>query len=441
MSSAGAARGTTSWFLGAYIAAIVAATCGALALIIAWRGVAIPPGQMTTFIVFAGLFAAGELRSIEWLRVPGSGGRELTATWAFAFGLLSLGAPAATLVTVAGITALVDVLNRRPLPRLLFNTCQLPLSLALAYLVRVASGTDGYLISGRPLNALWLASVVVAAAVLFFSNGAMAYVAIALHQRTNVRRMLRENLGTNLTVDGALLALSPCFVVVAQRSLMLLPMFLVTATLVYRSGRAAHLNEHAATHDVLTDLLNRRAFHDKLEAALDGAAATGTTGTVMLIDLDGFKQINDRLGHHAGDVVLQEVARRLTAIERPGMQVARLGGDEFALFLPGDGTAGEAFVRAREIHRAITGAAPATEHPVQVGASIGVALWPDHGEDLSTLLHCADLAMYEAKRQRLGIKIAGSGRVPHETADGAGDLPWAVRQDLVALSDELKEAS
>ncbi len=427
---------TGSWAVTAYICAVAVATLAAITYVITVDGLAIPTTQRTTFIVFAVLFTVGELRSIQWLRLGGGG--ELTVSWAFAFGLLLLGAPGPALLTVAGATALSDVLGRKPISRLVFNASQLPLSLALAHLVRQLSGTDGYLISGESLSVWWLVSIFLSAAVLFFSNGLLTFTVMALHQRVSVIDTIRRNLLTNLTIDGALLAVAPCFVVVAQRSLMLLPMGLFTATLVYRSSRAAHVNQHAATHDVLTDLLNRRAFHEHLSVALLEPVPPNACGAVVLIDLDGFKQINDQLGHHAGDIVLQEVARRLLGLGRPGLVAARLGGDEFALLLPRLTGPDDALDFAHEIHRSITQVSTANGYPLQIGASVGLALWPAHGTDLSTLLHCADVAMYEAKRNRLGVKLselgeAGADRREHGRQGLLGDLPRALANGELIL--------
>ncbi len=183
--------------------------------------------------------------------------------------------------------------------------------------------------------------------------------------------------------------------------------------------------EYEALHDPLTGLPNRTLFNRTVEAALDG----GEHGAVLLVDLDRFKEVNDTFGHQAGDRLLQVVARRLrAAVARAGGAtsgggagsrggsagggatsgggagdlVARLGGDEFAVLLTGHEDAAEAMRRAVELHGDLTGSAVLSGPVVEVGASIGVAVFPGDGLDLDTLLRRADLAMYAAKRGRGG---------------------------------------
>ncbi|MCO8269397.1 GGDEF domain-containing protein [Actinoplanes sp. TRM 88003] len=146
---------------------------------------------------------------------------------------------------------------------------------------------------------------------------------------------------------------------------------------------------HQAHHDSLTGLCNRAAFHERGRSLL----ARHPGATVLLIDLDGFKPVNDRLGHAAGDEVLAVVARRLRAEVRPGDLVARLGGDEFALVLSGPG-APDAVSRIRS---ALTEPMVVRGENVTVGASVGAA---SGDSSLDTLLHRADTAMYAAKSAR-----------------------------------------
>lgn len=389
--------------LDLYVATVALVSVLVTSAVAGWSGVGVADPQRSAFLVFAALFVIGEVRTLKWLRLDEGG--EITTSWSFAFGLLLLAAPGAALLTVATASAVGDLSHRKPLTRVLFNAAQLSLSLAGAYGVLAGFGHVDTLATGAPLEASWFVAVVLAAAVLFLANGALTCVALALHERTSVLAMVRRGIMTNLTTDGAMLALSPCFVVVSQRSLLLLPLALVTATLVYRSSRAALTSEHDASHDVLTELLNRRAFDTRVRE-LTTASARGRSGALLLIDLDGFKGINDRLGHSAGDHVLQEVARRLVEVRRPGQIAARLGGDEFAVLLTRVVDAAEAEARAREIHAAITQPSVANGFPLQVGASIGVALWPEHGADHGTLQHAADVAMYEAKRTKSGVRLA-----------------------------------
>ena len=164
--------------------------------------------------------------------------------------------------------------------------------------------------------------------------------------------------------------------------------------------RQAEENERLALHDHLTGLPNRSLFLDRVDHALRGSARTGGGVGVLLMDLDRFKEVNDTLGHHCGDLMLKELARRLAALVRPTDTVARLGGDEFALLVP-DLTHAEAGVAlADRISRALQDPFVIDGLPLEVEASVGIALHPQHGDDVETLLQRADVAMYVAKETK-----------------------------------------
>jgi diguanylate cyclase (GGDEF)-like protein len=156
-----------------------------------------------------------------------------------------------------------------------------------------------------------------------------------------------------------------------------------------------------AYEDPLTGLPNRSLLIDRLQQGLRNAARRNEPLAVMVLDLDRFKEINDMLGHVAGDAVLKQVAARLQAVLRDTDTVSRLGGDEFAIVLP---TADAELVRlvARRIALALREPVEFEGQPLDVAASIGSAIFPQHGEDAGTLIRHADLAMYVAKRGNLG---------------------------------------
>jgi diguanylate cyclase (GGDEF)-like protein/PAS domain S-box-containing protein len=169
-----------------------------------------------------------------------------------------------------------------------------------------------------------------------------------------------------------------------------------------RERAEAELREQAL-HDPLTGLPNRGLLDDRLKSAIAVAQRQDTPVSLLMLDLDGFKAVNDTWGHHAGDQVLVEIARRLSGTLRESDTAARLGGDEFALMLPATPLLG-----AIEASRALVDfiVAPITVNgkPLTVGASIGIAVFPNHGRDPEVLLAAADSAMYEAKRAGGGYR-------------------------------------
>ena len=155
--------------------------------------------------------------------------------------------------------------------------------------------------------------------------------------------------------------------------------------------------QHLALHDALTGLPNRALLRDRIGQVVLAAERSGEQAALLLLDLDRFKDVNDALGHGAGDALLVEVGHRLRAVLRPDDTVARLGGDEFAVLLPG-ARRGAAEVTAVQIARVLAAPIVVDTQSVVVAASIGVALYPVHGADAATLMRRADVAMYQAKR-------------------------------------------
>ncbi len=175
-----------------------------------------------------------------------------------------------------------------------------------------------------------------------------------------------------------------------------------------QNGRLIDQLRHDALHDALTGLPNRVQLQRELRLALERHEEGRSPGvTVALMDLDGFKEVNDTLGHQQGDRLLQEVARRLTAglVDGDGAFVARLGGDEFAFLLPGEVRPEEAVRAARRVLHTLEQPVDLDGVDVQIGASVGLAIGPGDGLDSSTLLKRADLAMYDAKNSAAGVRL------------------------------------
>jgi len=176
--------------------------------------------------------------------------------------------------------------------------------------------------------------------------------------------------------------------------------------------RIAALERHHALHDGLTNLPNRTLLNERIKQAIVFAKRTNSCFTMMLMDLNQFKEINDTLGHHCGDSLLQQVAPRLKAIVRESDTVARLGGDEFAVVLRETDSHGaiticEKILSVLEIPFTVEG------HTLKIGMSIGIATYPDDAEDHETLLQRADVAMYVAKKDASGYAVYDAARDQH----------------------------
>lgn len=192
--------------------------------------------------------------------------------------------------------------------------------------------------------------------------------------------------------------------------------------------RLSELNRHQAVHDALTGLPNRRHLLEEIERAIGERAAAKTTFGLLLIDLDRFKEVNDALGHHSGDILLCELAERLRSSLRKGDSVARLGGDEFGVLLRDmDENHPHWLETVDRLGDSLELPVYVQGLPVSVEASIGVAIYPTHAADAETLLQRADIAMYVAKKHGRGHAVYSADE---DTSD-AGRL---------ALLGELRQA-
>ena len=168
-------------------------------------------------------------------------------------------------------------------------------------------------------------------------------------------------------------------------------------------------NEHLALHDHLTGLPNRRLYQDRLASALERARRSNEHTALLVIDLDRFKQVNDTLGHHVGDMVLQQVAEMFAARVRRSDTVARTGGDEFSVILEGPTSRADAVHVGRSLIEMLQDPLKCGEHTVHIGASVGVAVFPEDAREIESLCIAADLRMYDAKHDSLGNR--GQGHV------------------------------
>jgi diguanylate cyclase (GGDEF)-like protein len=355
----------------------------------------------TTQWVLALFLVLGELMPI---RLAGHDD-EVTTSSAFSFALLvTVGlAPAAIAQAVASMLA--DLRLRKSPLTTIFNAGQYTIALAAAALVLFALTGLPRAATADPLTAGELLALAAAGLVFFGLNNVMAGAAYALADRSPVLEHLREDLGFQAWTAALVLGFCPLVVAAESYDELLLPFLLLPLTAIYRAGRDARASEHQALHDRLTELPNRALFRRRAIAATREAAAERHHVGVVMLDLNRFKEINDTLGHAHGDLLLQALAARLRGSLRSVDTVARLGGDEFAVLLPLLDGSGDAERLAQRIVAALHEPFMVQGVTLTVDASVGIACFPNHGDDVDLLLQRADVAMYVAKSRFGGIEV------------------------------------
>lgn len=378
--------------------------------------------------LFAGCCLVTELRPLRWLRLEEGG--QVTASWTFMMALILIGTPAAAVGAAGSIVLISDLASRKSPAKVIFNTAQIIVCMTLGSAAFTVGGQGGALLARGGPSVLWFVDFIMACGIIFGLNNALTGSVIALDQGLRVMPMLRSIGVANLETDGVLLSLSPVFVVVAERSVLLVPLLLVTTWTVYRTAEVALVRRHEATHDMLTQLPNRRFFDEHLENAVISAQRKGNLVAVVLIDLDGFKGINDRLGHDIGDQVLRNIAARMNDVRRSSDLLARIGGDEFAMVITHLDSVNSAVQIAQRLRATFAKPSDVQGFPVSVSASFGIAVLPDHADSAGTLLKRADESMYAAKRgdELVGVPEQRSG----ERAIGRISLLADVADALVA---------
>ena len=402
MSSTETKRDDTHPSVHLFVALVTILAIALTAMLYGVQHQIVPSSKIVYIALFCVLLFVGETRS-NWFRFADGG--EVTPGWAFAFGIVLFGAPIVAILAMAGCTMYVDLHDRKPLTKVAFNTAQITTSLAAGALVLQLFGLGSPITDVDRLSYRWGAGILLAGAVVFTLNGLLTSAVLALHYQTRLRSMLDRSFLVSISADGALLALSPIFVVAIDFSLLMLPSMGITALLIYQSTQQALKRAHEASHDGLTRLLNRRTFDHHLTGFLDSKVDLDISGAVLLLDLDGFKEVNDRLGHQTGDQVLIAIANRLSTCAPDNALVSRLGGDEFAMLIPDVGSAQEMMAAVEQMRLEVIRPIDIDGFPITVGISIGLAVVPTHGRTAEDLMSAADVAMYRAKRDRTGVEV------------------------------------
>jgi diguanylate cyclase (GGDEF)-like protein len=293
------------------------------------------------------------------------------------------------------------------------------------YLFRVAEHTYR---AGTVLDAMWPAGLVL-----------LGYAAWSRPRAHDEARFE----GLAMMVLPCAFGLAALFLLVRSNyvHLALIPELLATATLLAAGARFAltfkdvrrssDVRERQARTDDLTGLANRRHFYAKLNDAIGGCRARGASFALLMIDLDHFKELNDTLGHYAGDLLLQQIGPRVQSVMR-GCTIARLGGDEFGLIVR---DAGGAEAAADRIHDALSEPLALEDLSVCVQASIGIAVFPRDGHSTDMLLQRADVAMYQAKEShsRSAFYARGRDRNSRERLALISELKTAIKEDQLVV--------
>jgi len=354
--------------------------------------------------------------------IAATGGDTLTVAFGLAY-------PIADLLLLALIVAVFGLTGWRPgRSWLLIGGGLIAFAIADSlYLLQLA--TDSYVV-GTPLDAIW----------------PLALVAIAFSAwQSTTARVIRVEGGPLLTVP-AVFALIALGVVIYDQlaevgtvsvvlAIAALSAVMVRTLMTFRELQQLNESRHQARTDALTGLANRRHILAQLAGAIERAEGRGQELALLLLDLDGFKELNDTLGHHVGDLLLEQLGPRLQTRLRGGDLLARLGGDEFGVLLATGTTPAQARVVAERLREAISEPFDLEDIPVQVDASIGMAFYPKDARDATSLLQHSDIAMYQAKNAHTGVEayVAERNRMSPDRLALAAEIGRALKHDELVL--------
>jgi len=364
----------------------------------------------------AALVILGELRPVVASDSYAQDGVPISTAFVFATMYIWGFAPAVILQAVAVL--LSEMMQRKDVWKLVFNVGQYVMSVSAAWLVMWVGGLHPTLAHPTVVDPTrGIDPSVIGWMVLSWS----AYHLVNLCMVAGLGSSMGQTWWESFSEDFwyytfstmAVLAVSPFIVAMLLLDYRFVPLLLLPLIAVYKTASISRSRERQSLHDALTNLPNRVLLQQRLSASLDEMRREGTGLALFLLDLDRFKEVNDTLGHPAGDALLEVVARRLVAAVRPEDTVARLGGDEFAVLLPDIEHPNDAIEVAGRIKMALAEPFMLEGVLMDVDVSIGIALCPQHGDEAEVLMRRADVAMYVAKGEQTGIEVYDVARDPN----------------------------
>jgi len=416
-------RAGAPWRLISYAGAVCVAGTSLLGWIVANRWASARPDDLVALALFSALLVAGELVPIS---IDRHGEREaISLSGVFAIALMLRWDIAIAVVVQAVATLLYGSVRQLTWWKRWFNVAQYTLSITAA--AWAFHRFDAHLPTGT-LNQQVLLGTLLAAGAFFAVNHTLMGIAFALIDEAPIVGSLVADLTFQASINGVAAASAPLVIVAADANPWLVALLLLPLAAIHRSAVLSLRNEHQARHDALTGLPNSSTFRQLLTAAVTESALYSRQVAVLMIDIDDFTEVNDTLGHQTGDQLLRDMAERLEITVAAAGTVARFGGDEFSILLSGLRSPLEATQLAESVLHNLQAPFTIEGSGLTLKASIGIALYPQHGDNADVLMQHADVALNVAKKARTGLEVYSSERDQHSRRRLVmfGELPRAI---------------
>ena len=326
-----------------------------------------------------------------------------TESWTFLFALLLLAPSTLLIVVVGAIRTSIELAKRKEYATAWYSGLSIAMSLAVGATVLHAFGIfQGFAAAGA-LGRTNVMGLVVAAEATALTSGVLRSVYWSNTRGSSLLLGIRNEATETLLVDSVLLLLGVLVVALGLEGWVFMPIAIVVALAIQMGAMHALESNRARSLDPLTNLANRANFERQIEVYIQEAIRRDVKFAVFLIDLDGFGEINDKLGVNVGDATLRAAAGRLEVSKRPSDLVARLGGDEFAFLAYDVESPGDIEAIAQRLRRKLSEPLDVVGCPVVISGTVGVAVFPEHGSNANDLMRRSDVALFRAKQSRAGV--------------------------------------